>query len=180
MNSSDGNYDGPQDEKDHSSQKVQVFRRINHLKLKANVLSDNEKVQISADRIQKAENTIKERSGKYSGEIETILKKLTKTADYLSSTETEDLEKVKKKIFHLANQAKDLAGTFNYPLMEYFAFSLRDFIEGFDHEKAEHLVIINAHINTMWIVFNENIQNDGDEKASELKKIVAKAIQKYG
>ena len=84
-----------------------------------------------------------------------------------------------EKVYHSANHIKDLASTFEYALMQHFGESLRNFAEKIDINKKEHHIIVDAHMNVMWVVYKENIKDHGGPKAEELKKIVAVAIEKY-
>ena len=164
-----------------SSKKVEFFHRINKLKLKAGADPDDTRQGfIDSKALKRAQNAIDEKEGEYTQELEEILVKLDSSWEDVKNAK--DAKKAKKSInqlYNFANNIKDLADTFGYRLMDHFSKSLRDFCENLDPARDEHRIIVQAHIDVMWIVYRENIKDEGGPKAEELKLIVAKAIEKY-
>ena len=56
---------------------------------------------------------------------------------------------------------------------------LREFVEKIDMNKGAHRTIVDAHIDVMWVALNENVHDEGDERAQKLKSLVQEAINKY-
>ena len=84
-----------------------------------------------------------------------------------------------QKISNCADELVVLSDKFDYPLMNYFAASLKKFMPDLDMNKGAHRTIVEAHIDVMWAVLNENLHGQGGERARKLKELVAKAIRKY-
>lgn len=161
--------------------KVEIFHRINRLKLKAGVDLDDERMGfIDPAAIKRAQAAIDSKQDDYTQELEEILVKLESEWDDLKKETTDKKKKViVNKIYNYANNIKDLADTYGYKLMDHFSKSLRDFCEKLDPGSPIHQTIVQAHIDVMWIVYHDNIKDEGGPKANELKKVVAKAIEKY-
>ncbi len=162
---------------------VQVIHRKNRLKEKVSVAGPNSGPGfLDPEHIKNAQKVIDEGADSYKEEIERTLKNLNTAWKALQSDEDIHSKSYQTKlndIHRFTNHIKDLAATFKYELMDYFACSLRDFSEYIDTRSQEHIRIVDAHINVMMVVFHENIKDEGGEKAEELKAIVAKAIQKF-
>ena len=161
--------------------KVRIFHRINRLKRKAGAESNDAKPGfIDPAALEKAQNFIAEQKSHYSDEVSMILDRLANTWDELK-VEKEDKRALMQLswLYNYANNIKDMAETYDYKLMDHFGKSLRDFCEYIDVRNKAHHVIVDAHINVMRIAYIENIKDHSDPKAEELKKIVAKAIEKY-
>lgn len=180
MNTSDKNNDAvnPQENAD---EQVEVFHRVNKLKIRAGLSATDDSVfRIEKERIERAEAVVESKASLYPVEVKNVLKALDKAwTEAKAAGKPEKARPQLEKLFHKANQIKDLASTFNYVLMQHFGSSLRDFVEKLDIENPNHLVIVQAHIDVMWMVLNENIKDEGGAKAAELKAIVARAIEKY-
>ncbi|MBI1327425.1 MAG: hypothetical protein GC136_07245 [Alphaproteobacteria bacterium] len=180
MSSSDANPESanPQEDMDDG---VEMFHRVNRLKMKTGLLPNDDNVfRIEKEKVDSAQVIIESKASLYPNEVKNVLNALDKAWQDSKKAATRDKAKPHlEKLFHKANQIKDLASTFSYVLMQYFGMSLRDFIEKIDIENPKHLIIVQAHIDVMWVVLNENIKDEGGDKAKELKMIVAKAIEKY-
>lgn len=159
--------------------KVQVFHRINRLKVKAGSTPDGGPVKLDPDKIKRAETVIQTKSELYPDEIKAVLTKLLKSWTLALKTEGEGRDSALEDLYHTSNQVKDLAATFGYTLMQHFGRSLRGFIENLDINNKAHQTIVKAHIDVMFVVLHENIKDEGGEQAKELKNIVAKAIDKH-
>ncbi len=160
--------------------KVEVFHRVNRLKLKTGAGLHDGPGFIDPHAVNRAQSVIQTKESLYPKIVEESLKKLQVSwAGFKAAANDDDRNKFMEQIYHTANHIKDLASTFNYELMQHFALSLRDFSERIDVNKKEHHIIVQAHNDVMWVVYHENIKDQGGPKADELKQIVAKAIERY-
>lgn len=163
------------------SDKVKIQHRINKLKIKAGVASDDERQGYIADAaISRAQSAIDEQETLYKKEVEDVLGKLEETWKSLGKEQdAKKIEDLTDNLYNFANNIKDMADTFKYELMGYFGQSLRDFCKKIDIKNKAHHVIIQAHIDVMSVAFNNNIKGEGGTIAIELKKTLTQAIEKY-
>ncbi|MBI4030832.1 MAG: hypothetical protein HY370_04090, partial [Proteobacteria bacterium] len=163
-----------------SSKRVKIMHRINRLKKKAGVDTDDARLGfIDPKAVKRAQESIDVQAVRYSGEVETALKNLDDTWRKLKEEkDATTAAALSKQLYNYANNIKDMAETFGYSLMDHFGKSLRDFSKNLNVANKAHHVIVQAHIDVMWVAFNENIKDQGGVKAEELKLIVAKAIEK--
>ena len=165
----------------NSKGKIEVYNRVNRLKLKAGLshTDPNAKLRIDPSTVNKADSIIEKKAEAYPTEVKRVLTALHQNWVKAQSGDRKSVPEIMEKIYHNANQIKDLASTFNYPLMQHFGVSLRDFVEKIDMNKGAHRTIVEAHIDVMWVALNENVHDEGDERAQKLKSLVQKAINKY-
>lgn len=163
------------------SDKIKIQHRLNRLKLKAGVAIDDERLgYIDPKAIEKAQAAIDSQESSYVGEVEEVLVKLDSTwEDLKNEKDAKKIEKATSRLYNFANNVKDMAETFNYKLMGYFGQSLRDFCEKLDVAHEAHRIIVQAHIDVMWVAFKHNIKDEGGQQASELKNMLAQAISKH-
>ena len=162
------------------SSKVTVFHRINKLKLKAGIpLHDEVHGYIKPEDINKAQYAIDEKEKEYPIEVKIMLEKLEKTWEELKATSPDKRAKLLDKIYNFANNIKDITSTYDHDLMHHFSLSLRNFCEKINVEKQQHHTIVQAHLDVMWVTYDEKLRKDDSEKAQELKMVVAVAIKKY-
>lgn len=160
--------------------KVEVFHRVNRLKLKTGAGLHDGPGFIDPHAVNRAQSVIETKESLYPKIVEESLKRLENSWKNFKAAGNDEARKASmEQIYHTANHIKDLASTFNYGLMQHFALSLRDFSERIDVDKKEHHIIVQAHNDVMWVVYQESIKDHGGPKAEELKLIVAKAIEKY-
>lgn len=160
--------------------KVEVFHRINRLKLKTGAGVHDGPGFIDVYAVKRAQGAIEKKQSLYPKIVEESLTRLDSAwNDFKAATDDNARKQAMERIYHTANHIKDLASTFSYELMQHFALSLRDFAERIDVNKKEHHIIVQAHHDVMWVVYHENIKDHGGPKAEELKQIVAKAIEKF-
>lgn len=164
---------------DKSDKKVEVFHRVNKLKLKAGAHLHDGPGYIDPHAIERAQTVVQKRENLYRNEVEENLKRLSQAWEKLKSADASKIEEGKEELFHYANHIKDLAATYRYELMKDFGQSLRSFCEKIDTDKKEHLAIVQAHIDVMMVAYKQNIKDNGGEQAIELKAMVDKAIEKY-
>lgn len=162
----------------NSNGRVEKFHRINHLKLKAGIpVEDETHGYISPQKVKQAQSTINDQEKDYKYEVESVLRQISQVWGELQDDPNN--AEILDYLYNFTNNAKDIAETFDYSLMAHFAHSLRDFCEHFDVNKKEHYTIVQAHIDVMWITFNEDIRGDDSEQAQELKSSIAEAIRIY-
>ena len=167
--------------KNDSKKDIEIFHRINKLKAKAGLDTGNTTMGvIGIERIQRAQGQINEKEQEYPVEVQEILAKLQLTwEEFQDSKNEDDRPKFLDKIYNYSNNIKDLTAMYQHDLMTHFSLSLRDFCEKIDLGKQEHHIIVQAHLDVMWVTYEEKLRSDNTDKAEELKKIVAVAIQKY-
>lgn len=165
-----------------NTEKIKIIQRRNTLKEKVLNGQDASKPGfIDPIAIQQAQQVIENGTGAYKQELEKTLTMISSEWSSLKNTNPQDPiypEKI-HDLNRYTNHVKDVAGTYGYDLMEYFALSLRNFSESINVSKPEHIQIAQAHIDVMWTTFREDIQHQTLPKALELKKIVAMAIDKF-
>ena len=167
------------DTKDSKDPKVEIFHRINRLKVKAGSSKDVPPVKFSKELLQNPQKFAEEFALQYEEELLNVLNALENAWEDMVSDDLDKRKGANTDIYHKANHIKDLASTCGYPLMQHFGHSLRDFIEKVDPEKSEHTTIVRAHLDVMSVVRQENIKDEGNEKAKELKKLVEQAIDQH-
>lgn len=162
--------------------KVEVYNRINKLKLKAGAALNDGPGKLDKEAVSRADSVVMKMSSLYPTEIKNMLAGLNKEWAQLKEMGPDSKEKTRQveKLSNTANHIKDLGTTFGYNLMGYFGESLRDFILKTDLTMQEHLTIVQAHIDVMGVAFRENLKDDdGGPLAEELKMMVKAAIKKY-
>lgn len=169
-----------EEEKQENGQ-VEVFHRVNRLKLKAGAASLHDGPgHLDPKTVKRAQSVVEKRQALYMSEVEKELLALAGAWEEAKKAGTkEGATKPLEKLYHCANHVKDLASTFGYELMQHFGLSLRGFAKNIDITNKAHHIIVHAHTDVMWVVLRENIKDQGGPKAEELKKIVAVAIEKY-
>lgn len=163
---------------DENAPKVQVFHRINRLQRKAVVPKGDESDFLSKERLQAADAVVEAKKEEYGDEVKHVIEDIEAAWAKVQDKEQSSQDGL-RDLYHEANHIKDLASTFGYELMQHFGNSLRNFAEKIDLSNQAHHTIVKAHIDVMWVAYHENIKDHGGEKAEELKKFVAKAIEKY-
>lgn len=172
--------EGEADDSGDDAGEIEVFHRVNRLKLKAGASSLHSGPGfIDPKAINRAQTVIENKQTAYKMEIKDILEKLDDAWKRALAVPPEEAGDEIEEVYHYANHAKDLAAMFGYELMQHFGYSLRDFAGQIDMTNKAHHVIVKAHLDVMGIVFQENIKDHGGPKAEELKQIVAVAIKRY-
>ena len=163
------------------SKRIEIFHRINRLKIKAGGTDDSIAGFIDPDAIRRAQGAIEKKRSEYDKQLEEVMIKIDAAWDDIKNDKKDTrLKSHINKLHNYANNIKDLAETYSYKLMEHFGKSLRDFCEKLDRKKPEHLTIVQAHIDVMWVAYNHEIKDDGGPEAAELRLILAKAIEQHG
>jgi len=134
---------------------------------------------IDPSTIKKAQTHIDEKEGEYTDEVKIVLEKLSDSWQSFKDAGADDAPEWIEKIYNYSNNIKDLTSMYQHDLMTHFGLSLREFCEKIDIEREEHHVIVQAHIDVMWVTYEQQLRSDSSEKAEELKKVVAIAIEKY-
>ncbi len=160
--------------------KIEVYHRLNKLKQKTGFgLNDDKVGRIDPKSITRAQNHIDGQEQEYGLIVKEILEDLAATWKELQTCEEAYRDDLIDQIYNYSNNLKDLSSTYNHDLMQHFSLSLRNFCEKIDIHKDAHKVIVQAHLDVMWITLNENLKGESSPKAEELKKIVGQAIQKF-
>lgn len=165
---------------DKKKAKVQIFKRINRLKVKAGSTVGGPPIVFSKERLEDPKKFFEEHTQNYDVEIESVLNELEEAWNDFRGRDKLKRNIGRETLYHKANHAKDLASTCDYPLMQHFGLSLREFVENIDPDSEKHQTIVRAHIDVMWTTKNEDIRDDGGKKAKELKEMVQIAINKFG
>lgn len=165
---------------DKKEEAVEIYHRVNRLKLKTGAGLHDGPGFIDPHAVVRADTIIQKKQSLYPKMVEESLMRLEESwKEFKAASGDEARRESIERIYHTSNHIKDLASTFQYELMQHFALSLREFAERIDLSRKEHLVIVQAHLDVMRVVYQENIKDHGGVKAEELKLIVAKAIEKY-
>jgi hypothetical protein len=159
--------------------KVEVYNRINRLKIKAGGSLKGGPGKLDPNTIDRANAVIQKMSDLYPTEIKKSLDELNTVWDETKGQSFDARSSNARKISNLANQIKDLAGTFGFDLMEYFGESLRDYILDIDLSQKEQIIIVQAHVDVMQVAYTQNLKSQEHPLGEELKKTVAAAIAKY-
>jgi hypothetical protein len=181
MKNSDDDKDKKEDKMDNKDFKVEIFNRINRLKMKAGGDAQNSESrgEIDTKAVEKANQVIEKAAEMYPMQIRNILKILNKEWNRVKKLPPEDRHDNSEKLSNLANNICDLANQFGFDIMGHFGASLRDFLLISDMSKEEHTIIVQAHVDVMEIAYNEGLNDNEDPLAEELKEVVAKAIEKH-
>jgi len=82
-------------------------------------------------------------------------------------------------IEEIADRLKSQAGTFNFGLATLVAKSLEKFCNLHPNPHNDHLVVIRKHIDTLTVIFNQKIMDDGGAIGNELLDSLSKLVEKY-
>ncbi|MBL4805221.1 MAG: hypothetical protein JKY71_10180 [Alphaproteobacteria bacterium] len=162
-----------------NSDKVEMYHRINRLRLKAGLPVHGPAGVIDPKTVKKAQAHIDDKEEEYTDEVRDVLEKLSESWKAFKKDGKQNAEQWIEKIYNYSNNVKDLTSMYDHDLMTHFGLSLREFCEDIDIEREEHHVIVQAHIDVMWVTYEQQLRSDSSEKAEELKKVVAIAIDKY-
>lgn len=171
---------GPDENAGNSTEtEVEIFVRVNRLKEKAGSHAEGPAIQFSSDKTARAQNFIDKKAQDYEKHIDMVLRDIEKAWGQALSDKTDIARAGRETMYHKAHHAKDLAATCDYPLMQHFSQSLRDFVERLEPKSKEHQIIVRAHLDAMRTVRKENIKDQGGEKAQQLKKLIEIAISTH-
>lgn len=162
-----------------NNQKVEIYNRINRLKIKAGGSLKGGPGKLDQNSIDRADAVIQKMSDMYPNEIKKSLHDLDRIWEETKTISFDARGENARKISNIANQIKDLAGTFGFDLMAYFGESLRDYILDIDLSQKEQITIVQAHVDVMQVAYSQNLKTQEHPLAEELKKTVATAIAKY-
>lgn len=158
---------------------VEIYHRINKLRLKAGLPVHGPTGIIDPKTIKKAQTHIDEKEDEYTDEVRDVLEKLSESWKSFKKSGANEAKEWIERIYNYSNNIKDLTSMYQHDLMTHFSLSLREFCEKIDIERKEHHVIVQAHIDVMWVTYEQQLRSDSSEKAEELKKVVAIAIDRY-
>lgn len=177
----DQNEEPEKDEPEKTSGDVEIFNRVNRLKIKAGGSLKAGPGQIDPKFIEEADKKITDMCGECTVFIKEVLAELTEEWNAMKAAQaTEAREDSRNKVFTSAHEIKDLAGMCGYPLLCDLGESLRDYIANTALDVDAQSVIVQAHIDAMNVAHRDEIKDDGGETALLLKEAVKKAIEKHG
>ena len=159
--------------------KVEIYNRINRLKIKAGGTAAGGPGKLDQNSIDRANAVIQKMSDLYPDEIKKSLEELNGLWEETKSMPENARTANARRISNCANQIKDLASTFGFDLMEYFGESLRNYILDIDLSQKEQIIIVQAHVDVMQVAYSQNLKSQEHPLGEELKKTVATAIAKY-
>ena len=159
---------------------VEVYRRVNRLKMKITGAEIGPAGQVDANAIAEADEKIKALCRDCPDLLKKCLDQITQDWKKMQKIENGDeRKKLVDSIFIAAHEIKDVGSMCGFELLAHFAESLRDYIILTDLSHKAHTVIIQAHVDAMNITLKEKIMAGSSSKAAELKHLVHKAIYKY-
>ena len=167
--------------KEDNNEEIKIYHRVNKLKRKAGAdPNDNRPGFIDINAVQRAQKTIDESENLYKAEVKTVLDDIDAVWNDLKDEKNySNFEKGVETLYNHAHNAKDIAETYKYDLMSFFANSLRDFCKKIDVKNKAHHTIVKAHMDVMAVAYKSNLKDQTTPAAEELKRVLAVAIQKY-
>lgn len=141
---------------------------------------DQEDGFIAPESIAEADKLILTLCLDCSTELGRNLASLTELWDKMKAIgETPERADISYRFFLQAHEIKDIGAICGYDLIAHFAESLRDYIGKTELNMQAQVVIIQAHLDAMNIVHQQGVKKNAGPQAEELKKMVARAIEKY-
>lgn len=161
--------------------KVEVIRLVNHLKAKMGMrYDDQDEGFLPEEMIQEADDLIVALCQDSPARISKLLSELTAHWEAMRAlSEGEERQKMAQMVFTLSHEIKDIGAMCGYPLVAYFAESLRDYIARTEVNIKAQQVIVQAHLDAMYVVSSKALREDAGPEAEELKRMVKIAIDKY-
>ncbi len=159
---------------------VEIYHRINKLKKKAGIAAASGATGfIPSDVIESAQESIDQKEAEYPAAVKELIQYIEETWKSVAGLSGEEQAKAIESIYNYANNIKDLTSTYEHDLMHHFSLSLRNFCDGIDLNKKAHHTIFRAHLDVMWVTYEERLRSDETAQAEELKKVLQIAIDKY-
>ncbi len=166
--------------KNSDEEEVQVFKRLNRMKIKMGREKDARPGRIDEKAIEEADAMLVALCAECPNAIGGYLSELSKNWEEMRDLpESSERQNISDVMFTTAHEIKDIGSMCGYDLTAYFAESLRDYIQHTELNMDAQRVIIQAHLDAMQVAFKENIKDDESPLAEELKKVVKIAIEKY-
>ncbi len=160
---------------------VQVFHRVNRLKVKAGASADGPAGPLDPAKVSAASQAISKSVGSY---LEESIRQVAEMEAMVAALETEaDLVRQRallRTITHTANQVQSLGTTYGFPLATRFATSLRDFTGPMDYASPARCKITRAHVDALKAVFRGQIAGTGGKVGTALVQILEQAIAMHG
>jgi len=132
----------------------------------------------SHENVEKAQAVINEHKDSF---LEWVKKDIGQLQEYYDKAVADPAvcEAEIKKLAKAAFVIKSQAGTFGFTLATQIAKSLDDFCNKQFHPCPEHLMVISKHIETLIVIFRQNITGDGAMLGKELSDGLYKLVEKY-
>lgn len=161
--------------------KVEIIRLVNHLKAKmGSRYQDQDTGFLPEEMIQEADELIVALCQDSPARISKLLSELTAHWQEMRSLkDSEERHKMGQMVFTISHEIKDIGAMCGYPLVAHFAESLRDYIAQSEVNIKAQEVIVQAHLDAMYVVSSRSLREDAGPEAEELKRMVKIAIDKY-
>jgi chemotaxis protein histidine kinase CheA len=161
--------------------KVEIFRLANSLKDKLGTgPQTNETGFIAPEAIAEADRLILELCKECPVTLNSYLDEISALwRDMRELPASPAREEIAQKIFTLAHEIKDVGSMCGFNLAAYFAESLRDYIARTELSLEAQRVIIQAHVDALFVVLKKGMREEDGAQAEELKKMVKVAVDKY-
>lgn len=164
----------------NKTDKVEILHRINKLKKKTGVTAASGATgYIPEALIKSAQEIIDEKESDYPPSVKAILEEIEGVWRGVPDLPEESQKAAIEAIYNYANNIKDLTSMYQHDLMHHFSLSLREFCEKIDVGKKPHHIIVRAHLDVMWVTYDEKLRSDETAQAEELKKALQIAIEKH-
>ena len=139
----------------------------------------NQLIKQGAAVIESAQESIDQKEAEYPAAVKELIQYIEETWKSVAGLSGEEQAKAIESIYNYANNIKDLTSTYEHDLMHHFSLSLRNFCDGIDLNKKAHHTIFRAHLDVMWVTYEERLRSDETAQAEELKKVLQIAIDKF-
>lgn len=156
---------------------VYYFRLPNRLKEKAGGLGNSGKGTLPIQSLAEADGTLQRNSFEFHDWALEYLAMMSKICDRALELPEARRRKPFEKINEIAHELRGQGGTFGYPLITSVGKMLYE-ITGFSCSLDEMAIrIVKAHIDTMRVVFKDQVTGDGGELGRELIKTLIQIIR---
>ncbi|NIA71025.1 response regulator [Pelagibius litoralis] len=155
------------------------FRPANKLRDKLGPNALRGQIDFDPLVIQAAEERIQELVGDYSTWVRNYLDSMTDSHNALRQGAKETKHHV-LNINQIAHELRGQGGIFDYPLITAFGKSLYEATIDTNAKITENrLMLVEAHIDAIRLVFTEKVRGKGGEVGGALLKDIEKAVKKY-
>lgn len=109
-----------------------------------------------------------------------VIDKLREMRQQVKRAEEDQISRIfiMSTIAELAFDIKGMGGTFGYPLLSHLAKSLKDFIEKLGLPNEAQLEVISIHVDAMYVVLAQGIQDQGGKTEKALLDSLQAAVVK--
>lgn len=132
----------------------------------------------NAETIEKAQAAINEHKDSFLEWVKKDIAQLKESYAAASANMAESEPEI-RKLAKAAFIIKSQAGTFGYSLATQIAKSLDDFCTNDFRPTADHMMVVNKHIETLAVIFDKNIAGDGGAIGKDLSESLYKLVSKF-